>query len=60
LYFKDAWKRSISKKAAKRVIEVKGREVVHGVEGLIGEPTKTSSNREGVCMLNDIKQATRR
>ncbi|ORY89706.1 tryptophan synthase beta subunit-like PLP-dependent enzyme, partial [Leucosporidium creatinivorum] len=36
IYARDAWKRSIQRKAEKRLIEVKGEEIVDGVEGLIG------------------------
>jgi hypothetical protein len=36
LYARDAWKRSLRKKAEKRVIEIRSDEIVDGVEGLIG------------------------
>ncbi|BGP40994.1 Cysteine synthase 2 [Rhodotorula kratochvilovae] len=36
LYALDAWRRSLRRKAAKRIIEVRGDEVVDGIEGLIG------------------------
>ena len=36
LYARDAWKASIRRKAAKRVVEIRSGEIVDGVEGLIG------------------------
>ncbi|KAL7337641.1 tryptophan synthase beta subunit-like PLP-dependent enzyme [Rhodotorula toruloides] len=36
LYALDAWKRSLRRKAEKRAIEIRGDEVVDGVEALIG------------------------
>lgn len=45
IYARDAWKRSIRKKAEKRLIEVKGEEIVDGVEGLIGEYLAAASSR---------------
>jgi len=48
IYARDAWKRSIRKKAEKRLIEVKGEEIVDGVEGLIGESLAAAA-RELAC-----------
>lgn len=36
LYALDAWKRSLRRKAEKRAIEIRGDEVVDGIEELIG------------------------
>ncbi|BGP56060.1 Cysteine synthase 2 [Rhodotorula sphaerocarpa] len=36
LYALDAWRRSLRRAAAKRTIEIRGDEVIDGVEGLIG------------------------
>ncbi|BGP17134.1 hypothetical protein JCM10213_005244 [Rhodosporidiobolus nylandii] len=36
LYALDAWKRSLRRRAEKRTIEIRGDEVVDGIEGLIG------------------------
>ena len=36
LYARDAWKRNLRKKAAKRIVEIRENEIVDGVEGLIG------------------------
>lgn len=44
LYAHDAWKRSMRKKTEQRLIEVKGEEIMNGVEGLIGEPGSRRSS----------------
>lgn len=56
LYFKDAWKRSLRRRAEKRVIEVKGREIVNGVEGLIGAARGDGSPecRRAECHITQV------
>lgn len=60
LYALDAWKRSMTKKAEKRLIELKGEEVLDGVEGLIGELVlgHCEERRKAADELHE--QATRR
>ncbi|KAL8280810.1 hypothetical protein RQP46_006814 [Phenoliferia psychrophenolica] len=62
LYARDAWKQSIRRKAAKRVVEVRSGEIVDGVEGLIvikeAEEEELIRPHTGSCIFEGTSGST--
>lgn len=58
-YARDAWKKSLRRKTAKQVVEIRSGEIADGVEGLIGEGLfQGRSDGSSAYPLNLFRQHT--